>query len=328
MVPRIDYGWVIALLVAAILIVVVRLIPRPVPAPPLQLVALGPGGEFSDTLAVPASWRDTSRTGVVRVPLFLGVRNTGERPARPGRLALSLPAPYRLADPQGGLEPEHQAGSALERYTFETDMPPVPPGRLPTLLPGRDRLWLEVVVPSYYCVALADSVPELIPAEPPSPATLSEVRIFYSLEGGDLDRRRTGTLTVRLDTALLNIEAPDPAPSYPVVMDSATATPDVGELQLVGRRISRCGEPQHPMELRSTVWRTAGGRMIALEYAGVERKRLYDLDGDSVIERESWDADGDGVFESTRRSRLLMPAFLLPAPARLAGSADTLPAGD
>lgn len=326
--PRIDYRWLVALVVVATAVVVIRSIPRAVPAPPLELVALGPGGGFSDTLAVPASWRDTTTTGVVRVPLVLGVRNTGARPARPGQLALSLPAPYRLSDPAGELETEHQAGSPLVRYVFETGLAPVPPGRLPTLLPARDSLWLEVVIPSYYCVALADSVPELIPAGPPAPGTLSEVRIFYSLQDGDLVRRRTGTLTVRLDTALLDVEVPAPPPSYPVVMDSATATPDVGELQLVGQRLSRCGEPRHAMELHSTVWRTARGRMIALEYAGVERKRLYDLDGDGVIERESWDANGDGVFESTRRSRLPIPAFLLPAPARLAGSQDTVPAGD
>lgn len=325
---RIDYRWLIGLIAVAAAVAVFRALPRSVPEPPLQLVALGPDGRFSDTLAVPGSWGDTLRTtGLVRVPLVLAVRNTGERPASPERLSLSLPARYRLTDPEGELGAEAHAGSPLVRYTFPTGLAPVQPGRLPTLLPDRDTLWLDVMVPSYYCVALADSVPELIPAAPPSLSTLSEVRIFYSLDGGDLTHRRTGTLTVRLDTALLHMEMPGTSPAFPVVMDSATAMPDVGELQLVGRRTSQCGEPRDPMELRSTLWLTdRGGRVIALELGGVERKRLYDLDGDGVIERESWDADGDGVFEATRRSRLSTPEFLLPPRTPLADERDTVPA--
>lgn len=323
--PGAARGWLLALLALLAIVLVIRAVPGPAPAAPLQLVALGPDGGFRDTLVVPASWRDTATAsaGVVRVPLVLAVRNTGERPARPERLSLSLPVRHRLVDPDHELPADHSAGAPLMTYSFDTGLNAVPPGRLPTLLPDRDTLWLEVVIPSYHCVVLADSVPELIPAPAPSREMVREVRIFYSLEGADLGRRRTGTLTVRLDTALLDMRTRDGGPTFPVVRDTARATPEVGELQLVGTRRSRCGGAVDSVELRSTLWLTEeGGSVIALEYAGAVRKRLYDLDGDGVIERESWDADGDGVMETTRRARLPMPDFLLPL-REAEGGSDT-----
>lgn len=319
--------WVIGTAVVALVVAVIQLAPDRVPEPPLQLVALGPDGAFRDTLVVPATWQDTSTsaTGQLRVPLVLGVRNTGARTGRPDRLSVSLPFQYRLVDPEGALEAEREAGSPLVTYTVETGLDPVEPGRLPTLLPALDTLWLEVVVPAYHCMALADSIPELIPAPRPPLSTLTQVRVFYSFEGGDLTRRRTGTLTVRLDTALLDLERPEPPPSFPVITDTALASPEVGPLRRVGARRTGCGEPQDPFELRSTLWVTAdGGQVITLEHGGVVRKRLYDLDADGVVERESWDADGDGTFETTRQARLSIPAFLLPV--RVPGpEADSLP---
>lgn len=311
--PRFDRRWLIVLAAVVLAVVVVRALPRQVPEPPLHLVALGPDGTFRDTLEVPASWRDTTTGAAVAVPLVLGVRNRGERAARPERLALSLPVQYRLADPGGRLEGRLQAGSPLVRYTVETGLGPVEPGRLPSLIPALDTVWLEVIIPAFHCVTLGDSVPELIPAPPPPVATLRDVRIFFSFEGGDLAQRRTGTLTVRLDTALLRVEMPGSPPSFPVVRDPDTATPAVGELRFAGTRPVECGEPQNPLILRSTLWRTqAGGQVILLTHGGAVRKRLYDLDADGVIERESWDADGDGTFESTRRARLPIPEMLLP----------------
>src|SRR5690606_39824625 len=86
----------------------------------------------------------------------------------------------------------------------------VQPGRMPTLLPALDTLWLELVVPSFYCMALSDSVPEFVPAPQPDPAAISRVQIFYSFEGDALERRQTGLLTVQLDPALIAAEAPEP----------------------------------------------------------------------------------------------------------------------
>lgn len=312
--PRFDRRWLIGLAVALVVVVVVRSIPERITGPPLHLVALGPDGSFRDTLPVPASWRDTTAAvGTARVPLVLGVRNTGERAGRPARLSLSLPARYRLVDPDGGMEAGLEVGSPLVTYTMDTGLKPVEPGRLPTLLPAVDTVWLEVVIPSFHCVTLGDSVPEFIPAPSPPMATMSDVRIFYSFEGGDLPQRRTGMLTVRLDTALLDVEMPEPPPSFPVVTDTALATPDVGELRFAGSRRSECGDPQAPVVLQSTLWLTEqGGRVLVLEHGGTVRKRLYDLDADGVVERESWDANGDGTFEATRRTRLPTPEFLLP----------------
>lgn len=325
LVPRFDRRWVIGGLLVAVVVVAVRVVTTVADAgPPLELTALGADGRFHDTLAVPMAWRDTATTlgGVVRVPLVLGVRNTGTVAARPERLSLSLPVQYRLMDPGDVLDASTTPGSPLVTYTLQTGLGPVEPGRVPTLLPGHDTLWLEVVIPSYYCVSLADSVPEFIPAPPPPVGPLSEVTVFYAFEGGDLVQRRTGTLALRLDTALLAVRMPDPPPVFPITVDASLASPDLGGLRFGGSRLSRCGEPQDPMELRSTVWLTdQGGRVIVLEQGGVVRKRLYDLDGDGVIERESWDADGDGRFEVTRRARLPTPEFLLPVVPRGAGGA-------
>lgn len=309
--------WVVGLAVVAVVVALIQLAPDPVSEPPLQLVALGPDGAFRDTLDVPASWRDTTGLSAgVRVPLVLGIRNTGDVPGRPDRLSMSLPARYRLATDRVALEAELGAGSPLVTYTLPTGLTnAVDPGRVPTLLPSADTVWLEVVIPSFHCVALADSVPELIPASQPPLSTMREVRIFYSFEGGDLARRRTGTLTVRLDSALRSVRVPEPPPSFPAVEDTALATPPVGPLRYAGSRRVRCGQPQDPMELRSTLWLTEqGGHVLTLHYAGAVRKRLYDLDGDGIVERESWDADADGSFETTRESRLPTPEFLLPVP--------------
>lgn len=311
---RFDRRWFVALLVVAGLVLAVRAIPRSVPEPPLQLVALSPAGDFRDTLDVPVSWGDTARRGptAFRVPIVLAVRNTGARPGRPAMLTMSLPVSYRLAGTNTELEAVREAGSPLVAYTVDTDLGPVEPGRMPTLLPALDTLWLEVVIPAFHCVILADSVPEFIPAPAPPVETLSSVRIFYSFEGGDLSQRRTGTLAIRLDTALFSVERPEPRPSFPVLLDSALATPEVGELRVAGRGFWPCGDPQDPMELETTLWLTAaGGQVIALGHNGTIRKRLYDLDADGVIERESWDPDSDGVLEATRQARLPTPEFLL-----------------
>ncbi|MFW5947564.1 MAG: hypothetical protein ACOCUW_03640 [Gemmatimonadota bacterium] len=303
------------LAVLALLIVALAIWPasEPVREPTLELVALGPDGRFTDSLAVPATWGDTATRagGVIRVPLVLAVRNTGRAPGRPEHLDLGVPTDYRLDSPDG-IEGVVEAGSPLIAYTLETGLAAVEPGRLPALLPDHDTLWLEVLVPTYHCVVLADSVPELIPAHRPVPATLADVRIFYSLEGGDLPRRRTGTLVVALDTTLLDLPGTPQPPSFPVAVDSGLANPETGPLRLLGSRRIECGDAPGA-GLRSTVWATAGdGRVFELEVAGALRKRLYDLDGDGVIERESWDPDGGGTLEATRRTRLRPPGFLLP----------------
>ncbi len=139
-------------------------------------------------------------------------------------------------------------------------------------------------------------------------------------------------LSVRLDSSALRPPSAPQPPSYPVETGAA-AHPPLGALTYVGSRRALCGAPEDPMELLSSVWATEdGGRFYTLDYGGRVRKRLYDLDGDGVIERESWDPDGDGRFDTTRRTRLPVPGFLVPVPAEptppdtLAGDSAPAPA--
>lgn len=314
--PRLDRRWVIALLVLGVLALAATFVRWGRALPPLNLVALGPEGTFQDTVSVPAAWGDTAASApdaIVRFPLVLAVRNPGTRPVRPERLELSLPVRYRLTAAGEALDPRMDASSPLLSYTLTPQLPAIEPGRLPVLLPAYDTLWLEVISPSYYCVAVADSIPEFIVAPPPPLASMAEIRIFYSFEGGDLRDRLTGVLGVRLDTTVLRRDMPTQPPSFPMELNADLAMPDLGPLTYGGSRRSHCGEPEDPMELMTTVWETAsGGRFIALDYGGAIRKHLYDLDGDGVIERESWDPNGDGRFDATRRARLPIPEFLLP----------------
>ncbi len=317
--PNLDRRWVIGLLVLGVLAVAATFVRWGQAVPPLHLVALGPEGAFQDTVTVPAAWGDTATSApdaIARFPLVLAVRNPGTRPVRPDRLELSLPVRYRLVAPGEELEPRMDASSPLLRYTLRPELPAIEPRRLPVLLPAYDTLWLEVISPAYYCVSVADSIPEFIAAPPPPLASMAEIRIFYSFEGGDLRDRLTGILGVRLDTTLLRRDMPAQPPSFPMELNADLAMPDLGPLTYGGSRRSRCGEPEDPMELMTTVWETAsGGRFIALDYGGAIRKHLYDLDGDGVIERESWDPNGDGRFDATRRANLPIPEFLLPVAA-------------
>ena len=319
--PSLSRRWVIGVFVVVVLAVAASFIRWAGPVPPLDLVGVGVDGQFQDTLRLPAEWGDTATNtpdAVARFPLILGVRNLGRRPVTPERLSLSIPLRYRLTAQSGQeLEGRMEAGSPLITYTIRPGFRPIEPERLPAMLPAHDTLWLEVVIPAYYCVSVGDSIPEFVPAPPPPLETMSQVRIFYSFAGGDLGERRTGTLAVRLDSTLLRMDPPDAAPAFDMVNDPTLARPELGSLQRVGSRRSECGEPGSAMELLSTVWETPeGGRFITLDYGGSVRKHLFDLNDDGVIERESWATGADGQFTATRRTALPIPAFLLPvAPA-------------
>jgi hypothetical protein len=49
---------------------------------------------------------------------------------------------------------------------------------------------------------------------------------------------------------------------------------------------------------------------------GEPRKRLYDVNGDGIVDLETWDVSGDGLFEARREARFAVPEFLLPLPPR------------
>jgi hypothetical protein len=317
--PRFDRRWLVGLVVLGLVIAAATFVRWGSPRAELEVMALGPDGQFHDTLDIPADWGDTETAttdAVVRFPLILGVRNTGLGEERPGRLVLAVPLRYRLTGPAGEpLDGRIDPTTPLITYRLDPRLGPIQPGVLPTLLPAYETLWIEAVVPRYYCVALAGAIPEFVPAPPPPLAAMREVRIFYALEGGDMAERSTGTLTIRLDTTLMAIAMPQQPPTFPMEADPGLARPDLGPLRYVGSREVRCGEPEAPMELLSTVWENeAGARLITLDYGGEVRKHLFDLDGDGVIDRESWDPEGDGRFTATRRARLPTPEFLLPPP--------------
>ena len=289
-------------------------------APALQLVAIGAEGEFRQDVLIPAAWADTARQSIgnaTRFPLLLALRNSGVRAASPRRLAISLPARYRLTYSDGReLIGRRASGNPLAQYVFRLRPARIEPGRLPVGLPGLDTLWIEPIVPAYDCTVLSDSIPEFIPATQPDLAHLASVRVYYSLSGRGIRERQTGLLTVRLDTAAIGLPPRPQMPSFPVRVDHRGVTfPPVSAIRYAGARQTSCGQPEEPIEMLSTVWQTMeGGRVYVLHVGGAPRKYLLDLDRDSIVEMEMWDPDADGRFEISRGARFPVPASIVPPP--------------
>jgi hypothetical protein len=309
---------------------------RPRPAE-LHVLALSGDGRFREYVGIPSAWADSLPAGsdaAARFPLVLAVHNAGPQPAQPQRLALSLPARYRISTKEGPLESRGVMGNPLVRYEIPLRSPRLQPGSSPAILPGVDTLWLEPLAPSLYCTTLADSVPEFIPAPPFDRNSLARVKIFYSLEGRSIRQRQTGLLTVQMDPNLIKAT---PAPAPPVFETEITKpeapAPQIAALNYVGARISSCGDPSQPVELHTALWETAeGGRFFVMYHGGAPRKHLYDLNRDSIIELEMWDSDADGKFEARRTARFAIPSFIMPLPKPVADSAlaaalaaDTMP---
>lgn len=290
--------------------------PRP---PELKLLALSGDGNFREYAGIPSAWADTlpaASEATARFPLILAVHNAGSRVARPTKISLSLPAKFRITDARGQpLQSFATMGNPLVRYELPIQAAGFEPGKLPTMIGGADTLWLEPIIPSIYCTALADSVPEFVSAPPQNPELNSRVRVFYSFAGGSR-RRQTGLLTIQVDP---NLVKRDPAPSPPIfatqVIKPEAPRPAMSELTYVGSRITWCGDPGQPVEIHDALWETAeGGRFFVLYHGGAPRKYLFDVNRDSIIELEMWDQDGDGKFESRRAARMAIPSFLMPFP--------------
>ena len=78
----------VGLLAVSAAAVVLWLLPWRAGPASLELVALGSDGRFQSEVQIPRTWTDTSvssQGALARVPLVLGVVNSGGRPARPGR---------------------------------------------------------------------------------------------------------------------------------------------------------------------------------------------------------------------------------------------------
>ena len=290
--------------------------PRP---PELRLLALSGDGRFSPFVGIPRAWVDTlpaASEAPVRFPLILAVHNAGARAAQPTLLSLSLPARYRVADKRGPLDARMLMGNPLARYDLPITPPRLQPGAAPTVLAGIDTLWLEPLLPSLYCTALSDSVPEFIPAPPVDPNAFSRVRIFYSFAGHSIRQRQTGLLDVQVDPHLIRRPGPATLPVFETVITKPEAPrPALGTLSYGGSRVTACGDPAQPVQLHSTLWETSeGGRFFVLYHGGAPRKYLFDLNRDSIIELEMWDSDADGRFEARRAARITIPGFIMPLP--------------
>lgn len=283
----------------------------------LELVALDQYGAFAEEISIPAAWTDGADSewgAVTRFPLLLGIRNLGPDAAQPARLEMSVPVRFRLSSSgRDVLASFHSPGEPLVRYAVTSDLPPAPPGVQPAFI-GPDTIWLEPILPSVYCIAAEDSVPEFVAAPPPDLETLSDVLIFYSLHGSELNGRQTGLLRVQLEPDAMRVEAaPEVRVSTATVFQPEIPGPELPGLAYGGHRYAACGEPETPVELFATTWNTlGGGRMIVLSIGGRDRKYLYDITGDGYVDAERWDADGDGRFESMRAVRFPIPSFLIP----------------
>lgn len=307
---------------------------RPRPAE-LHLLALSGDGRFREYVGIPSAWADTlspASEATARFPLILAVHNAGAQGAQPTQLSLSLPARYRIATSSGPLEHRTLMGNPLVQYHLPLRTPPLSPGSAPTILGSRDTLWLEAIVPTLYCNAGADSVPEFIGAPPQDPRAMATVKIFYSFEGRTIRQRQTGLMTVQVDPNLVRRNPSATPPVFDTEITKPEAPrPELGALVYKGARHSLCGDPSQPVELHTALWETLeGGRFFVLYHGGAPRKHLYDLNRDSIIELETWDADTDGKFEARRVARFNIPGFImpLPKPSPDSGSIEAVLAAD
>lgn len=316
---QLSRGWFALILVVGALVGAAFWVGPFKPQPPeLQLVGLSGDGRFHQFVGIPSAWADTlpaASETTARFPLVLAVYNAGAASARPNRLAMSLPSRFRVTDADGQPLPFFTTmGNPLVRYELPVHAGAIEPGKMPTIIAGLDTLYLEPVVPTMYCTAVADSVPEFVAAPPMNPELMSRVRIFYSFAGERIRQRQTGLLTIQVDPNLVR-RAPAPTPPiFPTeVFKPAAPKPELGVLTYAGSRETWCGDPGHPLEIYNALWHTAdGGRFFVVYYGGAPRKYLFDLNRDSIIELEMWDHDSDGKFESRRAARMLIPGFLMP----------------
>jgi hypothetical protein len=312
----IGRGWIIAFLILLSVILAAYWVGPLKPLPPEVTLVAVEDGQPADVISVTAEPDEVEQT--LRFPVDLAVQNTGTREAEPRRIVLSVPGRFTVIGPRGRVAVEVTPGVALRRYVIDLPRQSVPVDGQTHQLEGLDRIWLEPDLPSYYCTTRGDDIPEFIPAPAVNASTISDVRIFYSVFMRNEPARSTGLLTVRLDPSQLQATpAPMPPPFPTVTRPQGVESPDLGRLQFAGTRTSWCGDPDQPLELYTAMWEgTGGSRVFSVHVGGLPRKRLYDLNGDGIIDLETWDYDGDGRFDSQRQARFATPELLLPLPPR------------
>lgn len=320
----ISPGWAIGmLLIAAVVLAAYWVGPLRALPPELQLVALRDDGTFSDSVIATAPDSGSS----TRFPLVLAAHNVGFQPARPTVLSLSVPLVYRIVDRDGRAYPRTtRAGSPLGQYTLGLSAPTMTPGGVPELL--LDTLWLEADMPSYTCTVMSDGAPEFAPASAINAELAGRVDIFYSFRSPQTTSRQAGLLRVRVPPeALRQTPAVMGESSMPLIIEPKAPMPDLGSLYQTSTVDAMCGDPQQPVQLQSVAYTNdAGARFVVLYHDGAPRKYLFDMNGDSIVDREMWDPDGDGDFEAERSTRYAIPAFLFPRDAEnMYVAGDSLP---
>ena len=312
---NIGRGWMVLFLIGGALLLGAYWIGplRPIPAQ-LQLLAID-GAVAVPQIAVQP--RRTADGGIV-FPIPVAARNVGAQTARPASVVLSVPPQFSIATPRGRVKGAATAGVPLRRYSIALGQPLLLPDSQTTLLPGLDTIYVQPDLPRYYCNAQEARIPEFTPAPRYDAQTLSNVRIFYSFQDAGRSERQTGLLSVQIDPALLEVRPAPNLPIFPTTVEMPEATaPETGVLLFAGARTAHCGDPELPVELYTTRWETmSGGRVFVVYIDNVGRKRLYDMNGDGIIELETWDGDADGLFEARREARFAVPEFLVPLPPR------------
>jgi hypothetical protein len=283
--------------------------------PAVELLAVQ-DGSLTTEVEVRGEYDEAENT--LRFPVPLAARNIGTSTAEPRRVVLSVPARFRVVGPRGRITGEVTPGVPLRRYVLDVTATPLAPGAEPQQLPGLEQIWLEPDLPTYYCTTRGGVIPEFIPAPDVDAATVADVRIFYSVHMRGRTERSTGVLRVRMDPTQLNVTPAPMPPAFPTVATQSEAdAPDLGVLRFAGTRTAWCGDPDQPMELYTAMWEGAGGsRVFSIHVRGEPRKRLYDLNGDGIIDLETWDVDGDGRFDARRQARFATPDLLVPLPPR------------
>jgi hypothetical protein len=323
--PSLRTAIVLGVILVILVLAAVWVARLPPPAPSLELLALSPQGGFAPVIDVPFTEADDEPplgTGAPRVPIVLGLLNSGSRAVSAGLLDLSVPSWLHLHDANGQrLVGEQKAGNPLVRYRLHIEPGLVEPGATPVVVPPWETIGIEFATGPYVCTLDEDGLPSFARAPEYDTALLGVVQIFYAIARDSTSPRRTGLLTLRLDPTLAIVDdVPEPV-RYPIVARPDSAAPDTTRMERLGARDAECGEVDRPFRLRTTSYATVPrGTLYALSHDGTTRSILFDLDDDGVLDAEIRDANGDRVFEAGRRLRMQVPAVLLPLRVR----ADTI----
>lgn len=296
----------------------------------LELLAWDDAGLVRDAVTLRVPPNDPLGPDAHRVPLILALRNTGKGPVGVDSVALSLPSWLRVERDDGTVVAGVvEGGNPLTRYVIDLGRTRIEPGAFPTVLPGARRLWLRPFASPYRCTLDDDGLPAFLPAPPLEPDRLAATTVFWSVEEGRANRRSTGTLSLRMDPGLFEVEPVSRLPVYPVrELPPEAPRPDLGRLEVLSRRETACGGLIEPLTLRAVAYRAgAAGRIFAVSVDSGPTRLLFDLDGDSIIEAEAWSTTG-GRLDRVRPARYATPAFLNPPPPPPEPPVDTAAVAD